>query len=379
MAITSVQIPNSPRHLSRSTIEVVANVASYAAFANYHLICDVQVQETFGSGIYASRARLQGRPDSGGVVRWRIERFVAGLTEYGAPDYAAGNSYVNNSPQGIFRVVIEEWGDNTQQSTVTGIGQRVVEGWLESGSTQSLNDYIGTGRFLTRMPAEVEVSRNQPLWLSWMANGAYSTLDLVVEAAEADGTAVAVNTTTWQRSNVGQGDLTVWDVSYRALGLMAAASDATVWAVWLESDGTRVSEKKTFRLPCLFHSQERFYIFQNGLGGWDTVRSVGELRAEGQVAAEQAERLSGFRQVRAGLQSLDSYEQTTGLHSPVELRWLADLQANYRAWRVGSGLRPAAGAELIEINLDGWQGQLLDDSEDLPEFRFSYTKKRLRP
>lgn len=46
------------------------------------------------------------------------------------------------------------------------------------------------------------------------------------------------------------------------------------------TDGTRTTRLQIFEVDNSFRRQERFFIFENSLGGWDTLRCVGEQESE---------------------------------------------------------------------------------------------------
>ncbi|WP_266364180.1 DUF5977 domain-containing protein [Tellurirhabdus rosea] len=161
-----------------------------------------------------------------------------------------------------------------QHAIKAGLSEEDYAGWGEV----FFDRYQQTNRrFLTWQPDRKVVSETSEEYLYFLLNCTPlpTTIRRRVEVTYSDGTAETL--TVGSLSGPALYQVACVPAGPAALGLTSLAKEATSYRVWL-SDGAnnRISEVRSFRIDRQYRRAERHLLFSNSLGGWDTLRLVGD-------------------------------------------------------------------------------------------------------
>ena len=146
-----------------------------------------------------------------------------------------------------------------------------------------------TKKFLTWHPQRKLVSYEQEEYLSFLLNFTPKPTSVNLRMRWFDDALVASPITTVKSiNNTYLHTILLCPVGASVLGLPAAARRYEVWL----SDGNnnRLSEIRQYEIDQRFEPYQRQVIFNNSLGGWDTLRAIGEGQRTMKVAQTAAER-----------------------------------------------------------------------------------------
>ncbi|TDB64413.1 DUF5977 domain-containing protein [Arundinibacter roseus] len=137
--------------------------------------------------------------------------------------------------------------------------------------------HIAEGRrFLTWQPNNKLVRTDQPEWLYFLTNfsPAPEQLHVRVDCLYEDSTRETYTALTMEDISY----MTVYGipVSMQALGLLDREKTVVRYDVWLSNENTeRISEIRSYQVWTEYFETVRYLLFQNGLGGYDTLPFVG--------------------------------------------------------------------------------------------------------
>lgn len=173
----------------------------------------------------------------------------------------------------------------------SGIAERDYDAYAE----QFFTSHIGAGRrFLTWQPDNKFVRADQPEWLYFLTNFSPLPTQLLVrvDCLYSDNTRETYTA------------LTIADISYmtvyaipvgmEALGLFERPLSVLRYEVWLSTEiEKRVSEIRHYQVWSEYFENVRYLLYQNGLGGYDTLAFVGQAVESMKVARTIVTRFVG--------------------------------------------------------------------------------------
>jgi hypothetical protein len=128
--------------------------------------------------------------------------------------------------------------------------------------------------------------------------------------------------------------------------LLASGEQPAWYEVWVKSGGSPISEVRRYYVDQFPRYNERFFHFENSLGGFDTARFIGDAEIKSDVTDEDAKRLIPFsnngqgNNVRFNSIETHSMKVNTGhlLNDKAELEWLRDLRLSNYVWEDRDGM-----------------------------------------
>lgn len=152
-----------------------------------------------------------------------------------------------------------------------------------------------TGKFLTWQPDAKLVRVDQPERLYFLTNFTPTpkALMLRVRICYTDNT---FNTfTAMEVANVTPMTVYCMPVGFSDLNLSAQPKTVLWYEVWVCNENTAVvSEARTFRVDRMVYESAKFIVFQNSLGGYDTLRCVGSATESVSVSRQMLERFTDY-------------------------------------------------------------------------------------
>lgn len=212
-------------------------------------------------------------------------------------------------------------------------GQTITFKVLRAGVANladTVNNFL-KGNFLTWQPTSKEVSYSSPEWLTYYAVEA-GTLKLKAYFDDGTSTTYTIGTLT-----AGKAYTANMQYSHRA-GIMSKYP--THYDVWAESTtGTPLTYTQRYLYSLQKSELEQWVLFENSLGGIDTVRTSGatELSGEHTYNTSTVDGISTeFR-----IDTHRNYTQHTGALDTYERRWLLDLfPARHKYVHHAGAIRP---------------------------------------
>ena len=293
----------------------------------------------------------------------------------GVQTFATANRLVTK-----YAYEIKDYGDGALLSTITGNTLYVANaGFGYQSQPDALDAWVIEGRFLTQQPRTKLVRPWQREYLTFIMLSTGVLHELVVETTDSAGT-VSTTTTGFSVSSSQVYLPVAVAVGHDDLGL-TPADDVVKYRVWFEVAGSRASEIMTYVIDPIWSDQDRYYIFQNSLGGYDTLRTTGDLkqqenvsRIDGQTWAAGSYDRSQGRWRSADVRSYESAEQGVGLQAnEAGQAWLRDLLRSPEVYRLGDHRPNLDGSgDLVPILVEPGSAQVFVDNEFLYGLSFRY-------
>lgn len=382
-----------PVQFSRNKIEHVIDAAdttlSDRSGLRYYL--EVLVPEFSGSSTFEKLVKMPGSekpPASGGGLMiyegcfFQLDELLDGFLEYQKPTfdqeemaiistltmpYMAKETVENN------RVLLAESTKEiaSQWLLKAGLSERDFSAW---GGT-FFTDYMSQNRpFLTWQQDGKTIGEDQPEHLYFLLNCSPlpTTIYRRFRVHYTDGQTEVLEAGALQGGQAFQ--VVSVPVHAKALGLEAAL--VAYYEVWLADENRqRISQIRTYKIDHSYRSQERWILFNNSLGGWDTLRLLGEgsEAITTQRATAEMERPAGaaadFNELKViYVQGSRSLTVSTGYfegQASEQLRYLNEILLAREIYLVDSrGHQPL---ELLTTSLVD-----LEDNRDLVARTFSF-------
>ncbi len=172
------------------------------------------------------------------------------------------------------------------------------------------------GNFLTWQPTQKEVSYYSPEWLTYYAVEA-ATLKL--KAYFNDGTNQLVNI-----GNLIAGNAYTANLQYAVVAGLLGQMYPSYYEVWAETaGGTRLTYIQQYLYSEPKSEQEQWFLFENSLGGIDTLRAYGDTDFDGAHTHKIA--TVNNTSFEYDIDTKRNYNKNTGHLDEYERRWLLDF------------------------------------------------------
>ncbi|MCP1384430.1 DUF5977 domain-containing protein [Runella salmonicolor] len=262
---------------------------------------DIHKPKAFRSGIYELYQSLRGRElppivDGENIYlegcNFDLSEFVWSLLELTPPTHDQKN--ITLQPLAVMPIFSKTWVDPYQVTTedtnpieyiLRGkLHEEQFAGWQESFFTEYIADHRN---FLTWQPNTGKlIERNQPEFLSYLVHHdpVPTALKVRLDVTFADGSRSAILTPI-ELDTVDNFSLYTIPVGFLALGLDAleASTEKEIhsYRVWLSDQNThQLTEERRYIVNAEYTHYVRFLVFNNSLGGWDTLRVHGVVQEQ---------------------------------------------------------------------------------------------------
>lgn len=184
------------------------------------------------------------------------------------------------------------------------------------------------GNFLTWQPTQKHVTYYSPEWLSYHATQE-STMKL--KAYLPTGTSKIISL-----GSMSVGNTYTANVQYSHVASLLSNTYPSYYEVWVEnSTGQRLTYVQRYLYSQAKSEVEQWFLFENSLGGIDTLRAYGETDFEG----EHEHKISTIDGVSSEykIDTKRNYNQNTGYLNENERRWLLDFFPSKRKYIHSAG------------------------------------------
>lgn len=172
------------------------------------------------------------------------------------------------------------------------------------------------GNWLTWQPQEKEVTYYSPEWLTYYAVEACS---IKLKAYFEDGTSQTQTVV-----SMSAGACYTVNMQYAVVSGMFSGKRPTYYDVWTEtSGGARLSYVQRYIAGVRRSEDESWYLFENSLGGLDSLRAYGALD-DAPEYEHQIAQIEGVK-IEYRVDTERRYTRNTGYLSPREAAWLQDM------------------------------------------------------
>ncbi len=273
--------------LSRNPIEINVPVLQGLSIENRSAIryyLEIYLPEYFRANDFVKRAIQEGSEEPAYQIgtssiypgaTFTIEEILDSLLENKRPEFSQKKIAVcENATSAFYTKYIRTFETTTESAESgieyvlkAGIDERYFSEWKEIFFTDFLNR-----KFLTLQGPEKKVRPESPEFLYWLSNitPVPTLLRLRVQIRYEDNTTETL--TAQELAGVTQYTMYCVPVGPMALGLGEKEKVVTEYIVWLSNqDNERLTEMRTFKLDYDYKRNVRHLIFQNSLGGYDTL------------------------------------------------------------------------------------------------------------
>lgn len=350
MPVTITSFPANLCHV-RNPIEVVAQADSaWATHTSYEMRVSLLYFRTSSLSSLTNLVTLRAQPDQGGVMRADLARYGESLVRATPPD---PTQLLQLSPDMRKAVLIrvEEWIDGVVANVIEG-GRfiTIMRGGMDSFAGQSVYSWI-TDRtdgypFLTREPVK-RAWAGMDQWAYFpLLPGLSGDITLRADYTLNDGTTQqAVSLDVFSDPYVSW-DLLAVPCGPTQIGLPAGVVEYEVY-ITLANDAAPFSQRLIFEMEQKRYPQERLFLYENSLGGWETVVAYGQQQRSQVVRQTSARRLLGSSPPR---HVADQVAANTSRREMVQ---------------VAMGLRNAAETVHMTEELTFTENVLLQEGDDL--------------
>lgn len=226
--------------------------------------------------------------------------------------------------------------------------------------TQSATAFL-TENFLTWQPNTKPVTFYSPEWLTYFAPAA---CQVRLKAYWEDKTNTVITL-----ASPSAGSCYTFNVQYAVISGKFSGKRPMYYDVWVESGDTRLSYVQRYVASEQQGEDEQWYLFENSLGGLDSLRAYGALKDEPEYTHNIAN--FGDQSEEFRIDVLRMQTRNTGNLTPDEARWLQDMFPSPQKYLYSiNGLYP--------IVFTG--GDASADTSKLPDsYTFTYRLADTRP
>jgi len=359
---------------------------NWQSFDDYFVKIEVSVEIPFRSTNFETiDSDIRGYPNQDGIIEFDIKRLIAPYLEADRPDPLLSQGVICEKANIRYSYELQEFQNGLLSAQISVSNLHAVRSGIhytkgDPLSSQSLQSYVGE-KFLTHMPTKLGVSCHQPIWLYVIVPLEVATIDLEVERIYADDSSDILNKFS---TNVDRYDLVYFPAGYLQLDLEnGATDDVKGWKVRVRDviKDEYITEIQHFECDCICTPLDRFYLFENSLGGMDTLRTTGELAAGQKTGSEISIKSTGpFYDPSYGnlephnTEHQEAFVQHTGHITQEENLWLRDLLRAELAWRLGDWQpNPDASGDFWPILIERGQMPIMEDNNFLHGIPFKYS------
>lgn len=352
---------------------------AWASKNDYHIRCSVAYEPDYRSGAATSLSTLRGVPNSVGEVEFNFAPLLQATVGIDPPisQFASGaQSRICENLMSRYAIIFQEFEGTSQSGGLSVVPfESVINAGFATRQGQALKAHYDNNKFLTWQPRIKMVTEYQPEFLYWIAKGG----DYMIRVKAYDDDRL-VDTQLLHLITTQRYDVLEFPAGWLQLGLDSlAGGSVNRWTVQIVEGSAQSgglikpseSEIMEYQLDCgNCSSQTRYVVFQNSLGGYDTLRCTGQNEASFQVNKTTYRTgqglASNIREVYSTVQgSNDSGSLNTGYMPKDNIPWVKDLLRSQDVYIVGELTfeNPFATGDLIPVTLSGSARTYQDEDE----------------
>lgn len=368
---------------------VVQATGNWASTAGYEFSLKIEIEKGYRSGVWEQVDLMYQTPEAAtGYARFDLGKIVDGYVARRSdnPGRFGNGSYLYENSIVRYRWSVADEADGvglsqTYQGTGWGFHGALSEYDSRSSSLMALAQGL---RLLTHYPPTKVVTSEQPEWITMVAmqDGGF---DIAVSYTKKSGAFGSTRLT--NQVNALQYDVMSFAVGYKALALdlITPADPVVEWSVKVMPFASSLYKSgiQKYRLDtCPCDSMDRYFVFRNSRGGYDTVHCRGDAVVQPVVQGETVQRILSVQpdpweasSIRINTAGGHDTKQNVGVTSRAERAWLDDMKFTPELYRLHKTIYPVDGLTTLDwfpLRLTELAA-IHDDGDDVPEFYFNYT------
>lgn len=269
-----------------------ATYANTAAIAdrrpdNHKILYDVFFEPTYRSGNFIRIAQNETYVNQEGYGIFDIKdildaAFTVTLSSPPIPNFNSTAPHTADNLRRYYVRIAERFGTpatvqngqyigNANSPNLVRLGGIAQNLWLDN--PDFLNSLTAINRVLSWQPLEKTVTRLQPEWLAFAAQGDGETVKIQYSSVLVDGTMtneIVANTLTLRYA-----ETVLLPVNIYALGSTVAENVVRYYVTLLDHNDNPISETFTYTIDHLHHESQRYLMFINGFGVPQTLSLTG--------------------------------------------------------------------------------------------------------
>ncbi len=304
---------------------------------NFKIILDIYFETSYKSGSFVKIHSQALIPAATSVV-FDIHDALHAQLGIDLPSYAMTTVMSVVNCIGRYKIrYAESYGDlpviqQMTESSICYILKGALSFFENSYTTSILTSYfVASQKFLTWQPRIKTVTTSQQEYLSFMVPSAATTIKLIAKYYYSDGS-TSVNTPL-TKTSISEYDIYMFPTGYSQIINPVAGKQIIKWDIWIaDQTNTVISEIFTYKLILKPEVDQRYFLIENSVGGFDTLRTTGENSTSLSVQTDVGQKIlqQGYSPVAAGFQKLLSigqptYKQAAGWRTKAEIDWLEEL------------------------------------------------------
>lgn len=350
---------------------------------NFKAITEIFIPNTNADDITTATKRitLEADPDEKNPAQFKFD-LSAALHAHLSPDIPAYNqtafSLANKIINKYYIRYGEQYGDESEVKIMTVAASKTF--LLAGASYQEfpthnnlITGYLATNKkFLSWQPIEKTIAKEQQEYLYFLNQGSPTQIGMKVVMTKKDGsTTTYVPIPTLINSPVTNA-VYIFPATYRnSWGYNI--NDLKSYEITLINQAlTPISETIKYTIETRAFENQRYFLFQNSLGGMDTLRATGiaELgwdlqiqNAEQTLADDYAVTDGQIIQVNSSVQ--DTMKLSTGFYSKDYILYLKDFLLSKTRYEI-------LNDKFLPITIDSKKIKILEDKQNLFALNFEY-------
>lgn len=353
---------------------------SMSTLDDYSVIMDIEVEEVYGSDEWTRIGTLHADPilydDSGtwkGDVKFDVHEILDGFlqTREDSPTLSASIPTIADNTNLQWRAIYAERytvaGEVVIVRRVQTDVYRVIKGGLDYRDYPTLWDmatsvYGVTDKpFNSWQPLVRQVTLEESHFLYFLTDHALVSpqrFHLKATVYYADGS--TQNATLMSGDTQQQWETFYYRCGFNDEGLDALSTETPYkYEVWIENTSqTVISEVRTFWLA-LTTRQDRFFMYENSMQGWNTLRTTGEHRAlpnaqktEGKKVVQKGYTATEHNTVQKSNGYTDGFEVSIGPKWKDEFAALRDFMNSERHYEIIDGVKVPIVVDTAAMKLE---------------------------
>lgn len=381
----SITVTRAPKIVSAARNPVGIQVEpdpAWSGFDSYYLKLVFTYELDYKSGTFiTSPADIRGYPDQNDLIEFNIKRLLESIVGSDRPNLiSSDNAVINTEMNKRYRIYIEEYQDGVLANTWDSGILHVLNAGFGDDKGQYLYSWVGSLQFLTHQPRIKRITPAQHEYLSYFLFSA-GTISVKMDIFFDDDTQILNYDP--GISIVGDDyDVLTFAVSFERLNLIYQTKVVESYEIWLESSNASkpISERMRYEMDDLCTPLDRYYLFENSLGGYDCLRTTGEMEMSLETSGQTVEKiLSPFASTSTrkiydvNTYSQNTYKQYTGYITFDESIWISDIYRSKDAYRIG-GIKPNMDAtgNLVPIRIPPGSNEITKDNAFMEGMIFNY-------
>jgi hypothetical protein len=323
--------------------------------SNVRVRDDIRIEETEGSGNYASSMQIELPPASDGAVTFQVREAFRNMLHALPPalnalDMVPLTDRIRNFKHFIatlFDDEVEPFGEYEETET-----HRVMMGGLSKFAFKATNFFYqylpSTRKFMTWAPVEKQVDRNQEDYLTYFNFNTLTTeIRLNFQAFFDDGTAERKLVSTIPAEG-GQLYLIPAGPANSGVLTVNAGKNIVKYRLYLTNQNNKmISEVRTYFIDTISSPNKRILLFLNSLGGYEVIRVTGRGQQGVEIEKDTIVKflphtysaLDGEMEVNASVLRHVTNISSGYLPSKAWLDYMKDLLRSERVFDVTDGKR----------------------------------------